>query len=1129
MSVEVDVKPALTDQQARALEVVGASVALSAGAGCGKTRVLTERYLRYLDGPDRRPLRSIVALTFTEKAARELRNRVRRACRDRLDSGDEPVYWRSVLRGLEAAPIGTFHAFCGELLRRFSIEAGVEPGFAVMEETMAPSLRDAALADALRDWLASQDDDLTALAVEFGLPAVRQAITDLVADRGGRDYASWAGRDPAALVAAWREFWEREGRPCLLAGVVEAARPGLELFDRHVCSHKVMNQRIAFLREQLPTLPHAADPLTLLDAIREHAQVRGGGSKDHWPSPDVFEAVKDGLTTLRKGIDKAKEQLVIDESATALAAEFGIRFARLASRAVKIYADRKGERGSLDFDDLLDRTRDLLRHGPDSVRQALRDEIGVLLVDEFQDTDPVQAEILELLAGSELCAGRIFLVGDTKQSIYRFRGAQPHLFQLYRDRFPDAGRLNLTENFRSAPGVIAFVNALFSGPFPAPEHRLEPRSTGFVPTDGPAVAFLWAFDPDLADHRGKLNAEAARTVEARWLARHLAARLKAGWPIWDEQRKLVRDAEAGDIVFLLRTLNDAAAYENALVAEGLDYYVVGGSAFFAQQEVLDLSNLLTVIEDPLDEVALAGLLRSPFFGLSDEGLYWLVTGGSGNLPAGLERRDRIHDLSDVDRHRGERAHALLTRWRAWKDHLPIAALLDRMLVDSGYEAALLGEHLGPRKRANARKLVRLARRFDAQGGYTLADFAARLRADLRKPPREEQASTTDEHGRAVRLMSIHQAKGLEFPIVVVPDMNRDRHPNYDRVAFHPELGPVVKPTGESDADDESDESGTGRSLGWTCHDGLERREDDAEAIRLFYVAATRARESLILSAGLAPGDRPRSPALTLLASRFDLATGAVTASWPDDRSPPSVQVIAEPPPPIGSPDRRKQPRLLAAARAIERGASRRAEPLPAVAAGNRRRPRVLDLDPSLGLDPTAARLDRLTRAILADPASLDPASLPAVAARVGRALVPMATPDLIERAVHRLAGWLPGPIGRELRRSSEIRRAFEWRLAWPPDGSEPTLCRGTLELAYRDASGFWTLIALADAAAPVALGRLRLLLSARAAGLEPVARGWLVRFGREGGFTLTGEEAFDDHTIELALDIVLNGEPGPGH
>jgi len=1148
--------PHLTDQQRAARDVRGASVALSAGAGCGKTTVLTERFLWELD---ERNLGELVALTFTEKAARELRERVRAACRSRFEAGDDPARWRGVLRGLEAAPIGTFHGFCGRLLRKSPIEAGVAPGFAILEESVAPSLRDAALDRCSRGWLADLDPDFVALAIDFGLAAVRDALADLIAARTRGDLRDWADRDPAEVVAGWRETWEAEVRPMLLAGFVADAQPGLDLLASQPCSNVVMQQRQAFLVTHVPGLPQDPDAEGLLDRIKEHARVQGGGTKTHWPTPEVYEAVKAALEALRKAVDATRNALAWDEAASLLAAEHGGRLARLAAGALDVYDDAKRAAGLLDFDDLLIRARDLLRnrHGPfaDPTASTMRiggDSVGfvertnpidgegigafhapyadpgprpwqpatgtapanapplALLVDEFQDTDPIQGEILERLAGADLGAGSLFLVGDPKQSIYRFRGAEPRIFQDFRGRFPEPGRRALTANFRSVPGILHFVNALFADTFPGEE--LQPaRAAG--PPGRPAVAFLWADEP-AADGAPAPSAHQRRGIEARWIARLLARRIAEGWPVQGTDGS-VRNAHPGDVALLFRALTDVAPYEAALAAEGLDYHVVGGSAYFVQQEVTDLINLLSVIEDPTDALALAGTLRSPFGAVSDDGLYWLATTGAGDLARNFEGWARIEALSAADRPKVARAHRLLTGWRSLKDRLPMAALIGRALEESGYEAALLGEYLGARKRANVRKLVRLARRYDRQGGFTLADFVARLRADQRKPPREEQAATTEAEGTSVRLMSIHQAKGLEFPIVVLPDLDRRPTPERPGVAFHPDLGPLVRPPAGDDPDGEA-----GASLGWTIYRRLEEREEAAEALRLFYVATTRARDALILSAGAAAGAKPAAPALALLAGRFDRATGRRRGPIPDGWPEPEVEVIAAPPPPTDAASiaDRARPRIATILEAIEEagppieaeiGAEAEAAPLTAG-----RRPRSVDLDPARHLAPGPARVDRLVRAILADPRALQPAKLRAVADRAAHAQAPAATRRVRHEAIARLGPWLAGPLARGVAKASEVRRAIHWTAAWPPDAADATVYRGVVDLAFRDARGDWQLVALALAEAPEAPERLRLLLAARSAGrlgFGPVARGWRVRLGPGGG--LHGEEDFTDRTV----------------
>ena len=246
---------------------------------------------------------------------------------------------------------------------------------------------------------------------------------------------------------------------------------------------------------------------------------------------------------------------------------------------------------------------------------------------------------------------------------------------------------------------------------------------------------------------------------------------------------------------LFRAMTDLWPYETALADEGFDYHTIGGSAFYAQQEVHDVINLLSVVEDPFDEIALAGALRSPFFGVSDEGLFRLATTfEDGGLTAGLvpARRDR-RTLERRSHPRGTGARAACRnggrtrigcRWRGW---------WRGSSTSRASTGAVVCEFLGDRKLANTRKIIRLARDFDRQGGFTLAEFVARLRADLENEPREEQAATTDEAGASIRLMSIHQAKGLEFPIVVLPDLARSSPSRSPLVACRPDLGLVVRP------------------------------------------------------------------------------------------------------------------------------------------------------------------------------------------------------------------------------------------------------------------------------------------------------------------------------------------------
>ncbi len=440
--------------------------------------------------------------------------------------------------------------------------------------------------------------------------------------------------------------------------------------------------------------------------------------------------------------------------------------------------------------------------------------------------------------------------------------------------------------------MLNFVNALFA------RRMLEYES---LEAHHPAVAegnveFLWSDfgfrierQPDTRGSQLRFfNPQSAiRNSEADAIAQRIVQLLEDPSP-----RILGKDGprrvERRDIALLFRSMTHSHIYESALRKHGLDYYLVGGRAFFAQQEVYDLLNLLRAIENPHDSTSLVGVLRSPFFSLSDEAVFLLAT-HEASAWAGLCASERINSLPDDQKPAAERAKLFLSKWREAKDKLPIARLLGVVLADTGYDAALQFEFLGDRKLANLWKLVELARTFDRSGLFGLPEFVARLGDLVARQPREEQAATLPEEADVVKLMSIHQAKGLEFPIVFVPDIaaqqRGDRHPV---VRWHRELGCLVKVPGEFDNHpDESPFSEFAESLGRTADQLADWQED----LRILYVACTRARDLLVLSAGLPETFRetaqlPANHWTMTLSERFDVRTGRCVL--PDG---PNVRVV----------------------------------------------------------------------------------------------------------------------------------------------------------------------------------------------------------------------------------------------
>ena len=867
----MSVKPVnLTDQQAAAITMRKVSVSLSAGVGCGKTFVLTRRFLSHLEpGPDVN-LSGLVAITFTERAAREMRERIRAACFDRLRecSGDDVPHWLSITREIDSARVSTIHSFCASILRSAAVEAQLDPQFGLLDPQIGTSFLSHAVTEAIHAAVAKELPAAADVVHVFGLERTIALCQVLVRKRFEMPRDHWSRQSPEELANLWKERFLALA-PSLAIGKLCGSDEVVETYSvlrQHTTTNAVMLARRDVLLAELQQLLHdpksIAQPADWLRRVRESAQVQGGGGKKAWDSEEIYEAVKDRLAELRKVIDKVAPQLEFVANDVLPAAQLSLQMLELVSLAIDQYELRKAESAVLDFDDLVLRTRDLLQQNA-AVRQRVAAGIEFLLVDEFQDTDPVQADIVRFLCGAKLTKGKLFLVGDAQQSIYRFRRADPNVFRQLRLEIPEAGRLPLNQNFRSQPAILDFVNALFVGTLGDIFQPLVPAVAQLTPS--PSIEFLFAVAnaPDATS-----TVETRRKDEAAWMARRIRELLSDPTPRIREKNAAaggttLRPMQAGDIVILFRALSDVRHYEQALRDCRLEYYLVGGRAFYAQQEVFDLLNLLRSLNEPDDEISLLGVLRSPFFGLTDDTLMTLVR-HARNLEDGLEDPP-LAELPESQRLLVIHAQSVLSELRAVKDRLSLTGLITRALDLTAYDASLVPEFLGRRKLANLRKLVEMARQFDSAGGFTLADFVERLKGAVAEETDEELAATQAESNNVIRLMTIHQSKGLEFPVVIVADMDRNSQPPPSPVEFSAELGPLIAPPEKFGRQTEN--------LGLRLHRLLESEADAAEHLRLLYVALTRAADYLILSSSLKAIDKVSSGWMKLLASRFDLRTG----------------------------------------------------------------------------------------------------------------------------------------------------------------------------------------------------------------------------------------------------------------
>ncbi len=629
----------LTTQQRQAVVTRRTSVVLSSGAGCGKTHVLTERYLSHLRD-DKAEVGQVVAITFTDRAARQMRGRIRDKVEALLRAADGPdaETWARHLRNLETAPISTIHAFCAALLRQNAVEAGVDPRFDVLEEVLSVNIEGDALNSCLQRLLTAQTEageDLRQLVLLYGWRIVVDGVTALLRSRDETCWRQWLDEPAEDVGREWRDRARLSLLPRRIAHLL-GARPHvlrcLELLRRSPPLPGLIADNVRRLLEELPRLAEAPDLAAAVQGFHELAKVTHHGKKA-WPDPAVYEPIKTALAKFRdelKGWDLTCFDAAADELAPAV--EVGRRWLRVAQEAVAAYRERKRTHGVVDFQDLLMAARDLLRDRPE-VRGRLQERYRFLLIDELQDTDPVQMELVESLCGAGLATGKLFAVGDANQSIYRFRGADVHGFLQLRDKMELEGRQNLTRNFRSQPAILDFANAAFA-PCLTDYHALRTDNSQISP--GPCVEFLWS-PRESGDGEGKASAAEGRRSEAAWIAQRIAALVRGGAEIVVDREggaNRLRPVRAGDVVLLFRAMSNVALYEAALRDQSLGYYLVGGRAFFAQQEIYDLLNLLRTLENPQDGVSLAGVLRSPFCCVSDEALFVLGRRRDG-LWAGL--------------------------------------------------------------------------------------------------------------------------------------------------------------------------------------------------------------------------------------------------------------------------------------------------------------------------------------------------------------------------------------------------------------------------------------------------------------------------------------------------------------
>lgn len=830
-----------TSEQLRAIETGARTVCVDAGAGSGKTRVLIERIVFLLESKRAR-LDEIVAITFTENAAAEMKARLRSAFRARAPQRDpeQMSFWRDLERRVDTARIATIHSFCSSILRANALTIGLDPEFSVLADADAALLLTQSISDAVRSLVVQQDTDLPRIAEDVHLADLRDLLRSLLNKRAWLDHFAASGifNDAAALRQQWAGILlvERERRLLALRrhSNVHGLIRQLQQFNGQ-CTNPDdgrERRRQTFL-DALMAILAAKDSRAVTAAIESVVGYSAErGSAKNWASDGVFKQLTKCQETVRNFLHDYVPQEPV-ESVEQRAAEQTIALYSVYQRVADAYAGAKAARNALDFEDLILRTLDALRSDP-TLRARAAHGIRHLFIDEFQDTDHVQLEIARLLS-NETGGPSLFVVGDAKQSIYLFRGAEVGVFDEQRNASEEI--IPLDWNFRTVPDVLGMINDFFSRSralaavqehyTPMTAHRPacgEPRSEFLIPpeTEG------WLTD----DYR---------RAEAEMLAARILGLCDGQSGLLIQQDTKPVRVRFRDVALLLREMNHAYLYEEALSRAGIPYMVVSGKGFYEQQEVIDVLNLLEVLLDPWNEPALFAFLRSPMVGLSDDDL--LRCRGRRGLAAAFNEMDEPESAKDLRLWR--RARAMV---RSLQECLlrPLPELLRRMLDITGLEAILLSQYLGLQRVANVRKLVDLAGAFTRLQPPTLRAFIDYVSSIRNEAVREGQAAMQPEGDGAVAIMTVHKSKGLEFPVVFVPDASQGRNAASSRPAalLHRDLSLVLKTIGEDGE----------RTLPQMAAAIAARHEEEqiAEHARLLYVALTRAREAIFISGAPAP-------------------------------------------------------------------------------------------------------------------------------------------------------------------------------------------------------------------------------------------------------------------------------------
>ena len=838
-----------TEQQQLAIDNVDKHVLVSAGAGSGKTHVLVERYVEILRKNPEITLANIIAVTYTRKAAAEMRSRLKaRFLALSKDEGERSsgdyLRWLNCLSEVDSARINTIHALCESILKSFPADSGIDPAFELLDELTTGELLEEAVAQALRDVIGEPATYALeyALLLEYPIDEVVKIITSLLKSSTQFEEALKTFPQPLSvegMIAHATAFIAdaknlavsglRDSREFLSAGNYAAGNP----FSDPKSQLEAVRLEVLEYCQKIADADLSQGWQAMLALSQVKTSTYGGNKPE-------AKTLRDSLRDLRELVKEITAKVPGElEPHDERAMQNALGVVGFFSRAKNHYQEAKSKRTALDFNDQVALARRCMEKPGSQAKSYFNEKIKALLVDEFQDTNDVQAELLlDMLAGPDT---RLFLIGDDKQSIYKFQGADVATFNRRKKLFADLANAlsgetmvtKLTRSFRSHPLVVYFVNAVFSRlldgdpaklAYVAAFEALEPART--LPDNSADTAVdILLFDEEEGDELLPVD-----KLEASHVALWIKGKVDSAFEI-EEKGGANRPIAYGDFAVLVGKNSEFGPFEEMFARLAIPYVTFGGRGFLSRQEVADFENLLRFLDNPKDSHSLLAVLRSPLCPLTDDIIHRIIANqakiSKNPLWATLTEaaRERISGYESV-----AQAVRLLRTMLDYASLLPLGELVHKVITLTRYDLSMLVAGDGKQRSRNVWKLVQLARDNEA---LSCGEFADKLAAMRDMNLREAEAPV--DSGNAVKLMTIHSSKGLEFPAVALPCLGGLASKAGGRFIFHRSYGAAFNT--------KRLKSDTAPAWYQTASN-LDKNMDVEERKRLLYVAMTRARDCL---------------------------------------------------------------------------------------------------------------------------------------------------------------------------------------------------------------------------------------------------------------------------------------------